>query len=228
MKDKVTDIFFDLDHTLWDFEKNSQKAFESIFDDFNVNLSISDFLEIYSPLNFKYWKLYREEKISKELLRYKRLKDTFEALDFQAEDDFIYWLSDIYIKRLPQANHLLENAKTVLQYLKPRYTLHIITNGFEEIQEVKLRNTHIREFFSKVVNSEMAGVKKPNPFIFELALSKANVPPERSVMIGDNLEADILGARNVGMHTIHLNSNKEPLHAHGVIINDLIEIKQYL
>lgn len=228
MKDKVTDVFFDLDHTLWDFEKNSQKAFESIFDDFDVHLNISDFLEVYSPLNFKYWKLYREERISKELLRYKRLKDTFDALDFDVEDDFIYWLSDIYIKRLPQANHLLENAKTVLHYLKPRYTLHIITNGFEEVQEGKLRNTHIREFFSKVVNSEMAGVKKPNPIIFELALSKANVLPEKSVMIGDNLEADILGAQNVGMHTIHLNSNNEPPHQHGVIINDLIEIKQYL
>ncbi|WP_340074354.1 YjjG family noncanonical pyrimidine nucleotidase [Leptobacterium sp. I13] len=229
MKDIVTDVFFDLDHTLWDFEKNSAITFNKILKTHKVNLKVQEFLEAYAPINFKYWKAYREEKIPKEVLRYKRLKDTFDEFSYKIDDELIHILSDEYIKELPHQNHLFNNTIVILEYLKNSgYDLHIITNGFEEVQEGKLRKAAIMGFFTHVINSEMVGVKKPNPKIFEFALEKAIVDPEKSVMIGDSLEADIIGAKNVGMHTIHFNSNKEKKHDHCIIVDDLIEIKEFL
>jgi putative hydrolase of the HAD superfamily len=228
VKNTVTDIFFDLDHTLWDFEKNSAITFEIIFREHKVNMPLQEFLEIYVPLNFRYWKLYREEKITKSQLRYSRLKESFDTINYIASDDLINSLAQRYVELLPEQNNLFQNTVTVLNYLRKRYSLHIITNGFEEIQEKKLENAAIRSFFQHVVNSEMVGVKKPNPKIFEFALEKAGVSPCKSVMVGDSLEADILGAKNVGMKTIHFNSTKDPDHEHGIIVKDLIEIKNYL
>ncbi len=228
MKNIITDIFFDLDHTLWDFERNSAITFEIILKEYKVNIPLEQFLEIYVPLNFRYWKLYREEKITKTELRYARLKETFNAMQYDTSDDLINTLSSRYIELLPEQNHLFNNTTTLLNYLKERYTLHIITNGFEEIQEKKLYNSAIRPFFKNVVNSEMVGVKKPNPKIFQFALERAGVSPVKSVMVGDSLEADILGAKNVGMQTIHFNSTNDPEHEHGIIITDLLEIKNYL
>ncbi|XLS30185.1 YjjG family noncanonical pyrimidine nucleotidase [Flavobacteriaceae bacterium M23B6Z8] len=228
MKNTVTDVFFDLDHTLWDFERNSALTFKTIFQEQNVNTSLEKFLEVYVPLNFKYWKLYREEKISKSQLRYSRLRDSFDALNHKVKDDLIHTLSQRYVEVLPEQNYLFQNTLQLLNYLNDRYRLHIITNGFEEIQEKKLKNAAIRSFFNHVINSEMVGVKKPNPLIFEFALNRANTSAPKSVMIGDSLEADILGAKNVGMQTIHFNSTNDPVHEHGIIVNDLIEIKNYL
>ncbi|WP_340202198.1 YjjG family noncanonical pyrimidine nucleotidase [Ascidiimonas sp. W6] len=228
MKNTITDIFFDLDHTLWDFEKNSALTFETIFEEQNIQIALDEFLEVYVPLNFKYWKMYREEKISKSQLRYSRLKVSFDTLNFDVEDDLINDLSKRYIEVLPEQNNLFVNTVDILNYLRERYTLHIITNGFEEIQEKKLQNSAIRSFFQNVVNSEMVGVKKPNPRIFEFALNKAGVSAVKSVMVGDSLEADILGAKNVGMQTIHFNSTNDPIHEHGIIVKELLELKNYL
>jgi putative hydrolase of the HAD superfamily len=115
-----------------------------------------------------------------------------------------------------------------LEYLKPRYKLHIITNGFQEVQDKKLRNSKIDTFFEHIINSEMAGVKKPNPIIFQLALGNAKVNAEKALMIGDNLEADILGAQAVGYRTLHFNAHNEPQHDFCPMISDLIEIKTFL
>lgn len=227
-KDFVTDVFFDLDHTLWDFEKNSALTFHKIFNKHDINLEISDFLEQYVPINLEFWKLYREEKIQKEELRYQRLRTVFDAMNYEIEDTLIHVLADSYIEYLSSFNHLLPYSIDILEYLKPHYKIHIITNGFQEIQEKKLRNAKIQGYFNLVINSEMAGVKKPNPLIFNLALKRANVRAENAMMVGDSIEADILGARAVGLHTIHYNVHKEPTHQHGEIIHDLREIKSYL
>lgn len=227
MKHTVTDVFFDLDHTLWDFERNSTLTFEKILKKNAVNVPIEDFLTIYRDLNLKYWKLYREEKITKEKLRYDRLKNTFNALSYTVEDALIHLLAEEYLTYLPTHIHLFSDAIAILNYLKPKYRLHIITNGFTEVQDKKLKSADIHHYFCHVVNSESVGVKKPNPLIFEHALEKALAEPHNTVMIGDSLEADILGAINVGMKTIHLNHQKEP-HEHGIIIHTLSEIKQYL
>lgn len=227
-KKVVTDIFFDLDHTLWDFEKNSELTFKKIFEQNNVTVALPDFLHHYIPINLAFWKLYRENKIEKEKLRYLRLRQVFDALNYPIEDDLIFALADAYIEHLSNFAHLVPYTIDILEYLKPQYRLHIITNGFEEIQEKKMRSSGIHGYFDKIINSEMAGVKKPDPLIFNLALQSTGIIPQKALMIGDNLEADILGARAVGFHTIHLNVHQDPIHDHGKIIHDLSEIKLYL
>ncbi|MCM4170416.1 noncanonical pyrimidine nucleotidase, YjjG family [Arenibacter sp. TNZ] len=227
-KTLVTDIFFDLDHTLWDFEKNSALTFQKILTENSVGIELKDFLKAYIPINFEFWKYYREGKISKDELRFERLKVTFDTIGLSISNELIHVLSDQYIENLSTFNHLFPNTVEVLDYLKPNYKLHIITNGFQEIQDKKLQSSNIHNYFDHIINSEMAGVKKPNPKIFELALSKANTLPNKSLMIGDNLEADILGARAVGLHTLHFNANNEPEHEYCDMISDLSEIKFYL
>ena len=224
----VTDIFFDLDHTLWDFEKNSRMTLSMIFHENDVNVNLDEFLVHYVPLNLEYWKLYREERISKTELRYQRLRRTFEALQYEVEDELINDLSEQYIQHLSSFNNLVPKTKEILEYLKPKYRLHIITNGFQEIQEKKLKKANIIGYFDQVVNSEMAGAKKPNPKIFQLALQMARVTPEKSMMIGDNIEADILGAQAVGFQTLHFNAHNDPAHEFCQMIHDLGEIKSYL
>ncbi|VAW12679.1 Pyrimidine 5'-nucleotidase YjjG [hydrothermal vent metagenome] len=224
----VTDIFFDLDHTLWDFEKNSALTFEKILPENNVSVDVVDFLKVYVPANLAFWKLFREEKITKEALRYQRLKSVFDKLGVEVGDHIIDLLADQYILHLPSFNHLFQGAIEVLEYLKPRYKLHIITNGFQEVQDKKLKNSKIDAFFEHIINSEIAGVKKPDPIIFQLALGNARVNAEKALMIGDNLEADILGAQAVGYRTLHFNAHNEPRHDFCPMIHDLIEIKTFL
>ena len=224
----ITDVFFDLDHTLWDFEKNSALTFEKILKHNTIKVDIEAFLAVYVPINLEYWKLYREEKVTKTELRYQRLKKTFNALAFDISDDLIDTLSKEYIQHLSSYNHVFPYTFEILDYLKPKYKLHIITNGFQEIQDKKLKNANLYDYFSQIINSEMAGVKKPNPYIFELALDMAGTRPEQSVMIGDNIEADILGAQAVGFNTIHFNAHDEPAHDFCAMIDSLHEIKHIL
>ena len=191
-------------------------------------MDLDRFLQFYVPINLKFWKLYREEKIAKQELRYQRLKQSFDALGVQVEDAMIASLSKDYIKNLSSFTHVLPGTFQILNYLRKYYRLHIITNGFSETQEKKMKNANISGYFDVVVNSEMAGVKKPNPQIFELALKMAKVEPKSALMIGDNLEADILGALQVGLSAIHLNSEGNDPHDFSIIIHHLDEIKNFL
>ncbi|WP_299125536.1 YjjG family noncanonical pyrimidine nucleotidase [uncultured Winogradskyella sp.] len=201
----IKHVFFDLDHTLWDFDKNSGLTFDKIFKINNINTNLDDFLEVYEPINLNYWKLYREEKVTKSALRYGRLKEAFDAINIAIEDDMINHLSEEYIEHLTSFNHLFEGTFEILDYLKDKYHLHIITNGFEEAQERKMRSSNIRNYFKTITNSEMVGVKKPNPKIFNHALHIANAKTSESIMIGDSVEADIEGAHKIGMDTIHFD-----------------------
>lgn len=227
-KESITDIFFDLDHTLWDFERNSALTFQKILNENELDVDLQDFLEVYVPLNLNFWKLYRENKISKEELRYQRLKKTFDKIGAVIPDVTINTLAIAYIDNLSSFTHLVPHTVEILEYLAPSYNLHIITNGFQEIQEKKLRGSNIHRYFDQVINSEIAGVKKPHPYIFELALTKANVASQNALMVGDNIEADILGARSAGFQTLHFNAHKEPEHYICKMINSLIEIKSIL
>lgn len=205
MHKNIQHIFFDLDHTLWDFDKNSGLTFEKIFEIHEVDVSLEKFLNVYEPINFKYWKLYREEKVTKQELRYGRLKDTFNEIDISLSDQLIDNLSEDYIVYLSSFNYVFDSTYDVLDYLNAKYELHIITNGFEEAQEKKMKASNLRKYFSTVTNSEMVGVKKPNPKIFNFAMNLANAKPEHSVMIGDSLEADIKGAIDVGMQALYFD-----------------------
>jgi putative hydrolase of the HAD superfamily len=224
----ITHVFFDLDHTLWDFDKNSSLTFNKIFKLNNIDIELKDFLKIYEPINFNYWKLYRQERIDKESLRYNRLSDTFDALNFDIKSSMINKLSEQYICHLSTFNNLFDGATEILDYLFPKYQLHIITNGFKEVQQGKLNNAHIDHYFQTVTNSEMVGVKKPNPKIFNHALSQARATIEGSVMIGDNLEADIFGAMDVGLEVICFNYHNECLVEDIKFVDNLLELKRFL
>ncbi|WP_111706607.1 YjjG family noncanonical pyrimidine nucleotidase [Lutibacter citreus] len=224
----INHIFFDLDHTLWDFETNSDLAFKSIFKKHNVTISFEKFINYYQGVNQRYWKLYREEKVSKEELRYGRLKDTFKIIKVEVDDELIDVLAVDYIDYLPLNNFLFDGTFEILDYLQPNYKMHIITNGFEEVQNRKIINSGLGKYFSNIITSEEVGVKKPNPRVFEYALNKANALSSESIMIGDNWEADIMGAKNVGLDVIFCNFNNQPISENFKSVNNLNEIKKYL
>ena len=224
---EVTHIFFDLDHTLWDFEKNSALTFQKILPEADVDLVHEQFINTYIPINAKYWKLYREEKVSKAALRYARLKETFHALKYEISDEKINSLAKEYILQLPNFNHLFDGTLELLDYLKEKYTLHIITNGFEEVQTLKMKKSKIFHYFTEVITSESVGVKKPNPKVFLHAMKKAGSSPKESLMIGDNIEADIQGALATGMKAIHCNFENTGIIPNNITSNrHLLEIKQ--
>ena len=226
---QIKHVFFDLDHTLWDFEKNSDLTFQKVFTINNINTDLASFLEVYKPLNFEYWKLYREEKVTKSELRYGRLKKTFDAINYVISDEMIDVIADQYIECLADFNYLFDGTFEILDYLKSKYKLHIITNGFEEIQSRKMISSNIYHYFDKVITSESVGVKKPNPKVFTYALNLAKADKENSIMIGDNIEADINGALKVGMKAIHCNFENEIINSNEFIsITSLLEIKQYI
>ncbi len=228
MKTKITDIFFDLDHTLWDFEKNSALAFETIFANNRMDIKMADFLLHYVPMNLKYWELYSLDLITQTRLRYGRIKETFDLLRYEVDDDTIGFLSEQYIHYLPKYNHLLGGAIEILEYLKPKYRLHIITNGFAEIQNNKLNNAKINHYFKTITNSEIAGVKKPNPNIFKYALNLANTQKENSIMIGDCIDADVYGAIHFGLDAILFNEHQKIIPNNIKQIQHLLELKNHL
>ncbi|MDB0601663.1 YjjG family noncanonical pyrimidine nucleotidase [Tenacibaculum maritimum] len=224
----IQHIFFDLDHTLWDFERNSELAFQRIFEERKIPISITDFLKIYKPINFKYWKLYREEKVSKEVLRYNRLKETFEELTYSISTELMISITEDHINFLSDYNHLFEGTIEILDYLKEKYELHIITNGFKEVQHLKMEKSGIKKYFTHIITAESIGVKKPDPKIFAYAMKLAKATPKNSIMIGDSYEADVIGGLDMGMSAIYCNLEKKENIKGISTIQSLIELKQYL
>ncbi len=227
---EVNNIFFDLDHTLWDFDKNSDLTFFKILKKNNLNIDVSKFLNSYHPINRKYWELYRENKVSKADLRYYRLSDTFKKLNYDINDDLINQLAIDYIEHLSDFNHLIPDTLIVLNSLKSNYRMHIITNGFKEVQKRKLEKSKLIQYFDSVTISEDVGVKKPHKLIFDHALTAANANVENSVMIGDNFNADILGALGVDMKAIYYDFHKtnEQERENLIIIKNLKELIKIL
>ncbi|HJY13006.1 MAG TPA: HAD family hydrolase, partial [Flavobacterium sp.] len=140
MNTTITDVFFDLDHTLWDFDKNSEMAFDRIFRSKFPEIKIKNFIEKYAPINQACWKLYQNDQITHIELRYNRLKFSFDALNMEISDENINEIANDYIEFLTDNNHLFDGAIEVLEYLKPKYKLHIITNGFANVQDKKINN----------------------------------------------------------------------------------------
>ena len=226
-KEVLTDIFFDLDHTLWDFEKNSMLTFDKIFNELMLSIDLEKFISHYNPINHYYWKKYRENRISQDELRYNRLADTFDQIKFETSYSQIDQISKAYITHLSSFSHLFEGAIPLLKKLKSSYNLHIISNGFERVQHLKIKNSGLKTFFDFIVTAEKVGFKKPHPQIFIEALNQTKADPKKSLMIGDSLEADILGALAQGMHAIHFNSHQEELHDKCLIVNSLNELSTF-
>ena len=166
--------------------------------------------------------------IDKKNLKFARLNDAFKSLKLDVSSRMVHKLSDDYITYLSTFNHLLAGTIDLLEYLQPNYQLHIITNGFKEVQHGKLNQSNIDHFFQTVTNSEMVGVKKPNSKIFNHALQMAKATKEESLMIGDNLEADIMGALDFGMEAICFNYHKETLGSNIIGVDHLVELKNYI
>jgi putative hydrolase of the HAD superfamily len=224
----ITDIFFDLDHTLWDFERNSAATFEHLLEKHELELRLQDFLAVYVPINRVYWKAYRQAEVTKEQLRYGRLKDAFDELGYAVNDTTIHALAEGYITHLTSFSHVFDHTHSTLEYLRPKYKLHILTNGFKEIQHKKLSGAQIDQYFSCVINAEEVGVKKPDPEIFDAALKRAKVRPEQALMIGDDLEADVHGALNAGWSALHFNNENLESDPNCVSFSCLSELQRLL
>lgn len=201
-------IFFDLDETLWDFQTNSREALQEIAVSYNFASrgiqSIETFLDAYFPINEKMWEHFRNGIVDMNGLRYKRFEETFKLFNI-SDVAFTNDVANAYTTIAPQKTYLIPHAKEVLDYLHKKYTLHIITNGFEEVQHIKINNCNLSKYFKTITSSEKSGFKKPDARMFQYAFSQANAQAQNSIMIGDSLEADILGAKNVGMDQIYFN-----------------------
>ena len=228
MREYIRHIFFDLDHTLWDFDRNSKLAFGRMFKKHSISIDLEEFIPVYEPINFQYWKLYREERVTKQDLRRNRFSEAFEKFGLTFDIDELDSLATTYIDELPKDNHLFEGVMDVLSYLSNRYHLHIITNGFHEVQHKKLHNSGITSYFKTVTTSEEVGLKKPHPVIFRKALEKAMAKAPESLMVGDTFEADILGAESVGMHTLYFNYREEIIPPNYLKVDALVEMKNHL
>ena len=207
----IKHIFFDLDRTLWDFEKNSFETLLELYEEHTLRQKgISDvdvFVDNYKRHNEHLWDLYRNGKVEKHILRSTRFKLTLQ--DFGINDNHLaIRLGNQYIQKCPLKTHVFPFTYKVLDYLKEKYHLHIITNGFEEVQYVKLNQSKLLHYFDQIITSEKVGVKKPYPEIFSYALGKANCKPDESIMIGDDLPVDILGAKSMGINQIYFNPKK--------------------
>ena len=208
---KYKHLFFDLDHTLWDFDSNAKATLQQLHLDLKlVDKGIHDFdlfHKNYLQHNENLWARYRNGQIRQDELRIKRMWLTL--LDFQiADEDLTRQLSELFLQLLPTRTILFPDTKEVLQYLTDkRYQLHLITNGFEKTQHAKLHHSGLEVFFKEVITSEGSNSLKPQKEIFEYALNKAGADVKESIMIGDTLDVDILGAMNAGMDQVHVNYN---------------------
>ena len=225
-------LFFDLDRTLWDFETNSKTALKQLFVLYQLNQFIPNFYKFYytyKNINADLWVKYGAGKITKEELRNLRFDKTLKK--FKIDDiELANKISTGYIELSPNQKQLFPFAIETLEELKAEgYLMHIITNGFKEVQYIKLTNCGLIDFFDVIVCSEEVGKNKPNPEVFHFAMNKANALPQNSVMIGDDLQVDILGASNVGMHTILFDPEKKYRKAKGdFTIKQLNEIPSVL
>lgn len=212
---KYKHIFFDLDDTLWDFARNSRETLLELFEEYNLTtvgkqkIDQQAFLSAYYPINYDLWKQYRENEIDHQTLRRVRFERLFEQLDIPDFKTLAHRFSKDYLGIAPTKPHLCPFAKELLDYLKGKYELHIITNGFPDIQSVKITSAQLENYFDVVVTSDSTGYKKPAPQIFEYALKEANASISESIMIGDSLEADIAGARNLSLDHIYYNPHQK-------------------
>ena len=203
------DLFFDLDHTLWDFETNSKETIQELYNTHRlIDLGIVDFdgfYATYSAHNHRLWDRYTKGFIKQEELRWKRVY--LSLLDFKvANEPLAKQMSQAYLEILPNKKHLFPYTIEILEYLKQKeYKMHLITNGFESVQFKKIKNSGLQDYFIEVITSEASNSLKPQKEIFEYALKNANASVEKSIMIGDNESADIQGGINIGMDTIFVN-----------------------
>lgn len=210
---KYKHIYFDLDRTIWDFEKNSREALTDIFFQYNLQDYIENseiFIETYETHNKKLWEDYGLGKIKKKDLITKRFRVTLEDFDINPglREKIAKNIGIDYVTISPTKTALFPHSHEALAYLKGKYTLYVLTNGFKKVQTTKLKNCNLEQYFTKLICSEDVGVQKPNPEIFRYALKIVNAKKNESIMIGDDLKVDILGAKKTGIDQVYFNPQK--------------------
>jgi YjjG family noncanonical pyrimidine nucleotidase len=229
---KYSCIFFDLDHTLWDYETNSKETLEELYVQYNlIEKGVHQFNAFhhrFQQVNAELWVLYDTGKIDSSVIRKERFKqilETFNAYEEKLSQD----ISHDYLITCPKKGNLMPGAIDVLEYLKSRsYNLSVITNGFEEIQNLKLASGNLHQYFDHIITSQKAGHRKPAPEIFEFALQTHQVQNHESLMIGDNLITDMGGAKRAGIDTVYYNperiSHNETHHHEISKLEELLQI----
>jgi len=208
-------IFFDLDHTLWDFASNSRRTMAVLFNEFGLNrLGVPDFeafMNHYEVVNDALWAQYRAGEIDKPTLRNGRFPKVFERWHI-VDAELSYEINERYLQDGPKQSGLMPNSIEILEYLTERYGIHLITNGFKEVQATKLRSSGLEGRFETITTSEEVGVLKPNVRVFEYAMKLANSLPEHSIYVGDHYDTDVVGSRNAGIDQVFFNphGNESP------------------
>jgi YjjG family noncanonical pyrimidine nucleotidase len=204
-------IFFDLDHTLWDYDTCARETLHDLFVEYKLLERgihrFDDFLQQFKTVNSELWYLYDHGKIDSDVIRKERFKQILERLN--AYDEVLSGnLSEDYLNTCPRKGYLIPGALEALQNLVKNYSLTVITNGFEDIQRIKMEASNITSFFDHIITSQKAGFKKPAKEIFQFALGENRITSNQAIMIGDNLLTDIAGARNASIDTIFFNPDK--------------------
>ena len=226
-------LFFDLDHTLWDFEQNAQDCLLEIYDHFHLAAmgveDVADFCQKFSAANHHYWALLEQKVITADQLRRGRFKTTFANLGIEVEEAFGLAMNDFFLTALPHKKALIEGAKEVLDYLKPKYPLHILSNGYEALQMQKMESSGIAHYFEEIITFDKAKALKPDKAIFDYALKSTKATLSNSLMIGDNYEADIKGAINAAFDTVFYNpARQKTVEKPTFDIVQLVELKRFL
>ena len=207
---KYKNLYFDIDRTLWDLKSNSELTLWELINKHMPGLApkFKEFLNIFYIENEKLWLQYRNGEISKEILRAKRFNDTFNILGINAPSTATI-IGDDFIKESPLKTGLFPYTIETLEYLQLQgYNMYLLTNGFAEVQRVKIKESRLETFFKKMITSEDTGYQKPNKKIFEYALKTVNAKKRESIMIGDDIDNDIIGAKQFGMDTVFFNPEK--------------------
>lgn len=229
---KYRHLFFDLDHTLWDFETNADETLRFLFEHHALGryglFTVDEFIRVYSDVNHALWRLYQSNKITQTQLRSVRFVRTLTKLGL-TEDQVPAGISEQFTNILPQKAAVFPFTYEVLDYLKSKYELHLITNGFRDIQHIKLASSRLTDYFQEMVTSECCGHLKPDQRIFQHALERTGASAQESLMIGDNLECDVLGAFNAGIDQVYFNPEKRRHFAQTTYeISCLSELKEIL
>lgn len=225
-------LFFDLDHTLWDFETNADETLATLYERHALarhgTFGLPEFKRVYSNVNQALWRLYQANKVTQTQLREVRFVRTLAKLGV-AEADVPPTLSAEFTDILPEKSAVFPHTHETLAYLRGKYTLHLITNGFEDMQHRKLASSNLTQYFDQIITSEHSGHLKPDPRMFAHALQAAGARAPESLMIGDNLECDVLGAHNAGIDQVYFNPAKRRHFVQTTYeINSLDELRAFL
>jgi putative hydrolase of the HAD superfamily len=224
-------IFFDLDQTLWDFKSNSREALTEIYHEFELGRYYSDpdqLNRLYHYHNNLLWESYRYGKLDKDTLRILRFKRALKDVNIE-DEELAGAIAGIYLELISAKTILFPFAMEILEYLIQKYPLYILTNGFRETQFNKLKNSGLLPYFKCIFTSETIGYSKPHPKIFRWAVSSVNALKRDCLMIGDDFDADILGAKRFGIDQVYFNPDHEQYEGRpSYEISSLIQLKDIL